>query len=213
MSSSPYFEIERISYAQRGPFSLTLERGECVGLTGASGSGKSLFLRALADLDPHQGVVRLEGASAESMAAHRWRQLVALLPAESAWWADRVAPHFEPYQQALTEQRLGLPGKSPPLERLGLRSAVMEWEVARLSSGERQRLALLRLLARRPKVLLLDEPTANLDERLCCAVEDLVADYRRTSGAAVIWISHDLDQLARVAERSLELREGALQPR
>jgi putative ABC transport system ATP-binding protein len=75
---------------------------------------------------------------------------------------------------------------------------VLEWTVSRLSTGERQRLALARLLALQPQVLLLDEATANLDPPNRDRVEDLIQDYRREQGAAVLWVSHDPDQRRRL---------------
>ena len=80
--------------------------------------------------------------------------------------------------------------------------------VARLSSGECQRFALLRLLANRPRVLLLDEPTANLDPDNVSRVERLIADYIREEQAAVLWVSHDPRQMRRVADRRMRLEAG-----
>jgi ABC-type iron transport system FetAB ATPase subunit len=82
--------------------------------------------------------------------------------------------------------------------------------VAQLSSGEKQRLALLRLMVNRPRVLLLDEPTANLDPENVTRVEKLVAAYLRREGAAVLWVSHDPEQTRRVAQRRLRLQAGRL---
>jgi UDP-glucose/iron transport system ATP-binding protein len=163
---------------------LTLIPGQCVGLTGSSGSGKSLFLRALADLDPHTGTMSLDGVDAGGMQAPQWRCQVGLLPAESAWWYDRVGPHFSRVPE-------------PWLRELGFETDVMQWQIARLSSGERQRLALLRLLIQQPKVLLLDEPTANLDRQNVQRVESLLGRYRQEQAIMMIWVSHDPDQLRR----------------
>jgi len=87
---------------------------------------------------------------------------------------------------------------------------VMQWQVSRLSSGEHQRLALLRLLSNRPKVLLLDEPTANLDPVNAQRVEKLLEDYRTQQKSSFLWISHDTQQIQRVAARHFVLREGRL---
>jgi len=183
-----------------GPLSLRLAVGEILCLTGPSGAGKSLTLRALADLDPNDGRVRLAGEDREAMPAHEWRRRVAYLPAESAWWAERVAEHF--------------PGAADAnaLASLGFAPEAAGWEIARLSSGERQRLGLLRLLALSPRVLLLDEPTANLDAEATRRVEGLVTGYLREAEAASLWVSHDAAQHERLGARVLRLENGRLAP-
>ena len=96
------------------------------------------------------------------------------------------------------------------LTALGFDSSVYNWSVERLSSGERQRLALLRLLANRPRVLLLDEPTANLDPENTGNVESLVREYLDSQRAACLWVTHGAGQKARIAGRSLVLDKSGL---
>jgi ABC-type iron transport system FetAB ATPase subunit len=111
---------------------------------------------------------------------------VALLPAEAAWWYTTVGEHFN--------------DSAPPgLSQLGFDEKVLTWKINRLSSGEKQRLSLLRVLCNHPKVLLLDEPTANLDSENSRKVENLVALIQRETEMAVIWVSHDIEQLERVS--------------
>jgi len=81
----------------------------------------------------------------------------------------------------------------------------MRWQVSRLSSGEKQRLALARILMNKPRVLLLDEPTASLDADNVITVEKLIEKYRCDTGAAVLWVSHDAQQATRVGNRHLQL--------
>jgi ABC-type multidrug transport system ATPase subunit len=178
------FQIVDLSVHTLQHIHLTLNPGQCVGLTGASGSGKSLFLRALADLDPHTGDMSLDGVGAGRIQAPQWRRQVGLLPAESAWWHDTVGAHFSRLPE-------------PWLKELGFDADVMHWQISRLSSGERQRLSLLRLLIQQPKVLLLDEPTANLDRLNIQRVETLLGRFRQAHAVMIIWVSHDLDQLRR----------------
>jgi ABC-type iron transport system FetAB ATPase subunit len=179
------------------PFDLELAPGECVTLSGASGSGKSRLLRAIADLDPHEGEAWCDGTRQQDLSGPAWRRRVALLPAESAWWSERVSDHFD----ALDNDTLAL---------LELPAEAAQWQVARLSSGERQRLALLRLLSVEPEVLLLDEPTANLDLENGQRVEALVERWRRQHETAVLWVSHDPAQQQRVGDRSLRIEQRRL---
>ncbi len=180
-----------------GPISLAVGLGECVGITGPSGAGKTRFLRLIADLDPHSGNVILDGSSQNQISGPEWRRQVGLLPPDSQWWHDLVGEHFP---QAY----------APPLARLGLAEDCLNWAVGRLSSGEKQRLALLRLLANRPRVLLLDEPTANLDPTNVSRVEALLAEYRENGHTACLWVSHDPEQLERVSDRQLMMDNGRL---
>ena len=178
--------------------SLELAAGECLVIRGASGSGKSLLLRAIADLDPNEGQVSLNGVSRESIAAPEWRRRVGYLPAEAGWWAEDLGAHFTDWDRA-----------APYFLRLGLAEVQKDWPVARLSTGERQRLALSRALAIGPEVLLLDEPTSGLDQAAVSAVESLITEVR-ADGTGVIWVTHDPAQAERVADRWLYLEMGRL---
>lgn len=180
-----------------GPIDLVVEAGACVCVSGPSGAGKTRLLRAIADLDVHTGSAFLDGLSAQRVPPPLWRRRVALLPADSRWWAETVAEHFP------RDAR-------PDFGAVGLPDEALGWRIERLSSGERQRLALLRLLANTPQVLLLDEPTANLDARSAARVEALIAAYRHEHRAAVLWVSHDPEQIERVASGHLRLERGRI---
>ena len=194
----PRLRVDNLCLHDVGPFNLEVENGACIGLSGPSGSGKSLFLRAIADLEVHTGSVYMDGKEQAQIPAPDWRRQVGLLPAESMWWFDTVGEHFSSVDDASN------------LKRLGFDSDVWGWPVSRLSSGERQRLALVRLLENRPRLLLLDEPTANLDEGNTQRVETLIHDYRFESGAAVLWVGHQKAQLERIADRIIGLSAGRL---
>jgi putative ABC transport system ATP-binding protein len=191
-------DIRAVTTLHVGPATFSVSPGNCVALWGPSGSGKSLLMRALADLDPHGGETLVDGAAQSSMPAHEWRRRVGYLSTESAWWAPLVGEHF--------------PADASGVDfgALGFKDDVVNWEVDRMSTGERQRLALLRLLAREPEALLLDEPTANLDADSAALVEAMVARYRDDHGAAVLWIGHDPAQRRRVADSELSLVDGTV---
>lgn len=160
-------------------------------LSGASGTGKSQFLKALADLISHQGEVCLNNRSQQEICPETWRSQVMYFAAETAWWADRVADHFE--QKPATTW----------LAQIGLTEAMLEANPDTLSSGEKQRLALLRGLQYQPKVLLLDEITANLDRESEAMVEKLIIEYQQQYHAIVLWISHNPEQRSRLASKEL----------
>lgn len=189
--------IKDLYYQHCGPIDIEIAGGECVAVSGASGSGKSLLLRALADLDEHRGDVTLDDVSMNDLEAPEWRQKVALLPAESQWWFDTVGEHFSEIDKQ-------------SIKEFGFPDDVMSWSVNRLSSGEKQRFALLRLLINKPDVLLLDEPTANLDKTNTLLFEKIVDDYIKAYSASVIWVSHDVHQLERVSQVQYKIENGQL---
>ncbi|MCA1778499.1 MAG: ATP-binding cassette domain-containing protein [Xanthomonadaceae bacterium] len=161
-ASDNELELREMTIGELVPVSLSVAAGEIVFVSGPSGSGKTRLLRAVADLEPHAGDARLGAMHQSETPAHRWRRRVMLVPAESQWWYDTVGEHFE------TDMSDGL-------EALALSDQAMGWSISRLSTGEKQRLALLRALSCRPKALLLDEPTANLDSETIRRVEQWLA--------------------------------------
>ena len=184
--------------AWAGPFNASIEAAECLCVTGASGSGKSVLLRMLADMDPAEGDLSLDGIDRRAMPASTWRQRVMLVPAQAGWWAPTVLEHFA--EATLTNARQ-LAG------RLRLPSDIFERQVLRLSSGERQRLALIRALVASPTVLLLDEPTASLDQGSVAAVESLLAE-ELSRGLILILVTHDAAQAARMGQQTLQIASG-----
>ena len=193
----PTLRIERLATELVGPISFGIAAGECLALMGASGAGKSLLLRAIVDLDPSTGNITLGAHARADMPASEWRKRVALVPAESGWWTDRVRDHFPAKSNAI--QLIG---------KLGLAGA-LEWDVARLSSGERQRLAIARALCRKPQALLLDEPTASLDEYATGLLEDLIRSCCG-EGMPVLMVTHDRRQAERMAKRVLRMSDGRI---
>ena len=182
------------------PTDLDLGAGEAVALLGPSGSGKTLLLRAIADLDPNAGEVALAGQGRETMPAPHWRRQVTYLAAEPGWFGDRASNHFPDPAKA-----------GPYLDALGLPAGIMERTIDGLSTGERHRLALIRVLILSPKVMLLDEPTSGLDEASVSQVEAVLSDCL-TRGAALLFTTHDEALAARFAGRQLRIAGGSVQP-
>ena len=182
------------------PIDLDLDAGECVALTGPSGAGKTLLLRALADLDPGTGRVELDGRPRESMSGPEWRRRVGYLAAEPGWWSDVVGDHFD-----------GLGDVAALLTAIRVSPDLLGKPVAVVSTGERQRLAFARMLLHSPRVMLLDEPTAALDDDAQSAVEAVLAG-RLEAGAAVLLVTHNPGQADRLAHRRLRIAGGRLEP-
>jgi ABC-type iron transport system FetAB ATPase subunit len=188
--------IHDLTWHDRRLALLEVPAGECVSVTGPSGSGKSRLLRAIADLEPNEGRVEAFGVDREETPAPDWRRLVMYLAATSGWWADTVAPHFEaPEAAPALIEAVCLPADSPA------------WQVAHLSSGEKQRLALVRALLLSPRVLLLDEPTASLDSEAAAAVETVI-QAQLGDGACALLVTHDAAQARRLASRTVALSAG-----
>ena len=177
-----------------------LDPGEAIAITGPSGAGKSVLLRMIADLDPHEGQVTLEGVDRLAVPAPAWRRRVAYLAAEPGWWHDDAGPHFP--DRARVEAMM---------PELALDPALLAQPVHRLSTGERLRLALIRTLLLDPKVLLLDEPTGPLDPAGTRLVEALLIDRLR-AGDALMIVTHEIEQAARLGARGFRLEAGTLTP-
>jgi ABC-type iron transport system FetAB ATPase subunit len=184
-----------------GPFELHLGTGACAAITGPSGSGKSLFLRMIADLDPNEGRVWLNGRERASVPAPEWRKQATYVSAESGWWADMVIEHFAANSR----------GEVAALAaRFGLRADLLDAPVAQLSTGEKQRFSLVRALLPSPPVLLLDEPTGPLDEGSVVQVEALLQE-RMATGTSILLVTHDPNQAERLGSQRYRMVAGHLE--
>jgi putative ABC transport system ATP-binding protein len=193
--------VKDLHSAFAGPFELNLGTGACAAITGPSGSGKSLFLRMIADLDPNEGKVWLNGRERASVSAPEWRRQATYVSAESGWWADRVMEHFD------VSRRSDIAALAA---RLGLRADLLDAPVAQLSTGEKQRFSLVRALLPSPPVLLLDEPTGPLDEESVVQVEALLLE-RMATGTSILLVTHDPNQAERLGDQRYRMVAGHLQ--
>ena len=191
-------QIKGLRRLHLGPIDLDIDRGCCASIAGRSGSGKSVLLRMIADLDPHDGDALLDGNACSRMPAPVWRRMVTYVAAESGWWDEHVGDHFA--------ADVDLPALLP---QVGIGPDAAAWPVVRLSTGERQRLALLRALSPENRVLLLDEPTSGLDSDSTELVEALLRK-RMGDGTAILLVTHDPEQALRMASYHYELEDGRL---
>lgn len=196
--SPPLLAVENLVRPGLSPVSFALAAGACAVVMGPSGAGKSILLRAIADLDPHEGQVSLNGVACSTMSGPAWRAKVSYVAAEPGWWAETPVEHMASPQRG--RDLLGL---------LGLTEAVFEGQIARLSTGQRQRLALIRALIQEPNVLLLDEPTGPLDADSRDRVADLL-ETKRAGGMGLLITTHDRAFAERMGDQFYHMEAGVM---
>ena len=194
--------------------SLQIHQGEFVSIVGSSGSGKSTLLHILGGLDrPTQGSVHLNGQRfddlGEAERGHQRNRYLGfvyqfhhLLPEFSA--LENVAMplmlrHDADFKKVKQEAEY-------LLERVGLTHRLTH-KPGELSGGERQRVALARALVSKPKLMLADEPTGNLDRKTATGIFELLSELRQEFNMAMLIVTHD-EQLAKSADRILHMQDG-----
>jgi ABC-type iron transport system FetAB ATPase subunit len=200
--------IEKLHVKPLPPMSFMVQDGECLAIEGPSGSGKTRLLRAIADLDPAPGHIFLNGAERNEMPGHEWRQRVRYASAEPVWWTDTARSAFAPPQKSAPQK----PAPQKPanerlarlLSALALSPKILDQPIAGLSTGERQRLALIRALFDEPQVLLLDEPASALDSEASALAAELIR-FQILAGRSVIVTAHEQSAVSKLAHVKLQL--------
>jgi len=224
MSSEPLYRLVNVGKDFAGPgedlkvldgINLTIEAGESIAIVGASGSGKTTLLHLLGTLDtPSTGQIYFDGADVGALDNRR----------KSALRGRNIGFVFQ-FHHLLSEfttlENVAMPGiiaGRPKAECMELaREALgmvglggrMDYTVTTLSGGERQRAAIARAILLRPKALLADEPTGNLDEKSGRMIGELLVGLNKDLGMTFVVVTHNIE-LAGVMGRRLELRSGAL---
>jgi ABC-type sugar transport system ATPase subunit len=194
--------------------SLELEVGQRMSIQGPSGTGKTTLLRIIAGLDvPDSGKITIGGKQAtddKKCLLQPWQRNVQLVFQDLGLWPTRTV------LQNVTDARkaAGLPNvvqaATETLTALGLQD-LLHRKPAKLSGGEARRLAFARALALEPKLLLLDEPFASLDPEARQNGFDLLEKVLERSAAAVLLVTHDPEEAARLNGTQMHLAEGVLQ--
>ena len=209
-----YRQMETSLEVIRGA-SLRVPAGELVGLIGPSGAGKSTLLHVAGLLElPDCGEVRVVGRTCGTMSDSD-RTAVRRDEIGFVYQFHHLLTEFSALENVMLPQMIAGRPRGAARERameliesVGLHDRVNH-RPARLSGGEQQRVAIVRALANRPRLLLADEPTGNLDSHAADDVFSLLIDFVRKSGLAAVIATHNLDLAARM-DRIVRLEEGEL---
>jgi putative ABC transport system ATP-binding protein len=218
--SAPLVELADVRKAYGGQsvlrdLSVEIGEGELVVVHGPSGCGKTTLLNLIGGLDrPDSGRVRscgleLTGASRAALITYR------AIAVGFIFQFYNLLPTLTALENVEAGVRVGGLGRDEArqssralLERVGL-SEYSERFPAQLSGGEQQRVAIARALAKRPRLLLADEPTGNLDEETAASVLELMRELNRETGVTFAIVSHN-PAIARVGERTIRLSHGQI---
>ncbi len=209
---SKAFRTEIVETFALRDFSIDVKEGEFVAVTGPSGSGKTTFLNIAGLLEPPTGGrYELDGQDVSHL-SDRARSRIRNEKIGFIFQAFNLIPDLNVFDNVdvplryrglkASERKLRI---TDALERVGL-SARMKHYPAELSGGQQQRVAIARALAGRPRLLLADEPTGNLDTQMARAVMELIEDVHR-DGATIVMVTHDPELAART-QRNVHIVDG-----
>lgn len=191
-----------------------IEEGMLVGLIGHTGSGKSTFIQHLNGLlKPTSGKVICDGEDINSSKTAsrdvRWKVGLVFQYPEHQLFEETVYSDiaFGPKNMGLSESEIDERVKEAA-SFVGVPEEQFDKSPLELSGGQKRRVAIAGVIAMRPKVLILDEPTAGLDPRGCEQILKNICDYRKASGSTVILVSHSMDDVARIADRLIVFSKG-----
>ena len=207
-------ELEHVSFTGEGKkvlenISLSVEQGDFVSVTGPSGSGKSTLLKLCSHLiSPSEGKIRVFGKDIFSFDPVELRRRISYCPQTPVLFGNTVEENLL-FPCRIRKTELDRGRALSLLSEFRMEEEYLARDVQKLSGGEKQRVALVRTLLFRPEALLLDEPTAALDEENAQIVEQAVSGLNR-GGVTVLWVTHSDEQSRRCASRRLAVESGRI---
>lgn len=194
---------------------LSIEKGDFVFIIGGSGSGKSTLIKMLyREEKPSRGEIILGGVNVgrlRNSRVYKLRRLIGVV-----FQDYKLLPKLTVYENvAFALEVTGVDGKEirkrviDVLGKVGLKHKAKEYP-DKLSGGEQQRVAIARAVVNRPKILICDEPTGNLDPTISMEIMDILQKINKEYGTTVLMVTHDIDIVKRLNKRVIVLKEGRL---
>ncbi len=212
-NATKQYKVGRQKVAALNGVSLSVRQGEFIALTGSSGSGKSTLLQLIGGLDkPTGGTVEVDGVNLTQLSDHK----LSIFRGQTIGFVFQFF-YLQPFLKL--GQNIEVPGMFARKKRTTRQNQVSELTKAvgladrvshlpkELSGGQMQRAAIARALFNKPKILLADEPTGNLDSRNSAAIIELFELIRQEYGTTIIVVTHD-QAIAHRADREIALRDG-----
>ena len=195
---------------------LSIERGDFVFIIGGSGSGKSTLIKMLyREEKPSRGEIILGGVNVVKLRNSRVYELRRLIGV--VFQDYKLLPKLTVYENvAFALEVTGVDGKEirkrviDVLGKVGLKHKAKEYP-DKLSGGEQQRVAIARAVVNRPKILICDEPTGNLDPTISMEIMDILEKINREYGTTILMVTHDIDIVKRLKKRVIVLKDGRLE--
>ena len=195
---------------------LSIERGDFVFIIGGSGSGKSTLIKMLyREEKPSRGEIILGGVNVVKLRNSRVYKLRRLIGV--VFQDYKLLPKLTVYENVdFALEVTGVDGKEirkrviDVLGKVGLKHKAKEYP-DKLSGGEQQRVAIARAVVNRPKILICDEPTGNLDPTISMEIMDILEKINREYGTTILMVTHDIDIVKRLKKRVIVLKDGRLE--
>ncbi len=207
-------EARNISFEASGKrilenISAKVEKGDCISIVGPSGSGKSTFLKLCSYLiNPAAGELYYKEQPFSTYEPTELRRVISYSTQGAYLFGNTVRENLE-FPYIVNNTLIDIPWILKTMDAFGLNESIINKNVASLSGGEKQRISLIRNLAHKPAILLLDEVTSALDSDSSIMVENHIKKLAE-SGTTVLWITHDQEQSSRIFDKRMNFLNGQL---
>lgn len=206
------FELKNVKYKDILEIEeLTINESEITCIVGRSGGGKSTFLRLLNNMvSADKGEILFKGESIEKYNPIKLRREVLMLPQNPVIFSGTIRDNFTITLNYNNEYAMADENYDKILEKVGLKEQALDDEAEKLSGGEKQRLALARILILDPDILLLDEPSSALDEETERLIIEMVVKCIKDKSGTLIMVTHSQEIAEKYGDRIITINEGEL---